>query len=74
MLNATSMEDLEMLLINAYQGEINGMNGIDKEIQCVTTTIDLVTLQDSIGTKTWIEEVYYIKEEIHRKMTKEKES
>lgn len=49
------------------------MSGLDKEIWCVIVATDLVTLQDSIGTGTWIEEVWYIKNEIHRKMTKEKE-
>lgn len=49
------------------------MSGLDKEIRCVTTVTNLVTLQDFAGTKTWIEEVRYIKEEIYRKMTKEKE-
>lgn len=62
-----------MLLTSVDQGEINGMNGLEKEIRCVTIAIDLVTLQDSIGIGTWIEEVWYIKKEIHRKMTKEKE-
>lgn len=55
------MENLDILLINADHEEINGIDGIDREIRYVTTIKKLATLQDSIGTDTWTKEVWYIK-------------
>lgn len=43
--------DLETLLINEDQVKVNGTIGLDREMSLATTTTNLATLLDSVGTK-----------------------
>lgn len=71
-LNVILVEDFGILLTSVDREEINGVTSLNKEILCVLIATNMVTLQDSIETRIWIEEVWYTKAEICRKMIKEK--